>query len=106
VLRKFMTVSLGALLASEQTARIANRGDELLDPCVLTKQSGVAGHVGKGGVVIDSLDSRILATSMIELLRDIGRLNSMSQNARNVVATEVNWDSVAQKMIRALKVYP
>lgn len=73
-------------------------------PCVVSNQDGMPEIVDHSvnGVVLDKPRPTSLATSVIGLLTQPARLESMSQAAREKIKTRLNWDSVANDIVRVL----
>lgn len=73
-------------------------------PCIVSPQDGMPEIVdyGKSGIVVESLTANALAETMINLLTNPAALALFSQKARRKVATELNPQQVAQKMLEVL----
>ncbi|MBD1847509.1 glycosyltransferase family 4 protein [Cyanobacteria bacterium FACHB-63] len=73
-------------------------------PCIVSNRDGMPEIVDhqRNGIVLDELTPSALATTMINLLSHPAQLDSMSQAARHKIRTQLNWDAVADTIVRVL----
>jgi len=55
------------------------------------------------GILVDTVDSVVLADQLIELLKNKFKLETMAQAGRNHVINNYTWDVVAQKIINVIQ---
>jgi glycogen synthase len=77
-------------------------------PCVVSGQDGMPEIVDHGinGLVAAALTPECIAENIIHLLNDAPVLAAMSQQARQKVQTELNYRSVAAKILTTLATLP
>lgn len=73
-------------------------------PCIVSNQDGMPEIVDHqlNGIVLDQPNPGSLAVTMIDLLSNPAQLQLMSQAARHKIRTQLNWDTVADTIVRVL----
>ena len=73
-------------------------------PCVVSNRDGMPEIVNHSinGMVIDSLNAKQLAKTIIALLNDLKTLNLMSKAARQKIKTELRWDTIANEITQTI----
>lgn len=74
-------------------------------PCVVSDQDGMPEIVEnrRNGIVIAQPSPEKLATEIIALLSDFGVLMGLSENARLKIQAQLNWKSIAKRMIETIE---
>lgn len=73
-------------------------------PCIVSNQDAMPEIVNHGmnGVVLDELTVGDLASTIVHLLSQPDQLVTLSQAARQKIKTQLNWDTVAKKIVNVL----
>ncbi len=75
-------------------------------PCIVSANdwNGIPEFLDHGvdSIILEHLRPELLAENMISLLGSTSNLESMSQAARNKVKTQLNWSSIAKKIVQTL----
>jgi len=74
-------------------------------PCIVSDQDGMPEIVDHGinGIVLPQPTPDWLATWMIDLLSNPTKLTTLSQNARDKVKHQLNWNSIAKSVSQTLE---
>jgi len=74
-------------------------------PVIAGRSGGVPDAVQDGltGLLVNPVDSEAVAAAIVKVLREPGLANTMGENGRKWVETEINWTRAADEFERAMK---
>ncbi len=73
-------------------------------PCIVSANGGIPEIMDNqtNGIVLEQLTPEALAQQVIELLNDPARLQLLSNNARQKVADQLNWNAIADTILNKM----